>query len=193
MSVPYLNRQLFSDHWLRERLPQREDYALTPLGLAKLALWLRGLPVRCRGADGWSADETQQRIVAPCLALLGYDAGEWRSTHLTLWSQGAELLWRFAPLAPISDPAADAARGAPGHALLGVAPWGADLDARSPTASLAPRADGSARTQAPALHFLRLLATAHDDVEWGILTNGRCWRLYARGGATLEASYEVEL
>lgn len=140
MSVPYLNRQLFSDHWLRERLPQREDYALTPLGLAKLALWLRGLPARCQGADGWSADETQQRVVAPCLALLGYDAGEWRSARLTLWPQGAELLWRFAPLAPTGDlqasPAADAP---PRHALLGVAPWGADLDALTHCVPHAPR------------------------------------------------------
>lgn len=43
MSAPYLNRQLFSDHWLRERLPQRDDTSLMPLGLAKSALWLRGL------------------------------------------------------------------------------------------------------------------------------------------------------
>lgn len=67
----YSNRGLFSDHWLRERLPQRDEYALTPLGLAKLALWLRALPALEPEAAAWDARETLARVAAPCLALLG--------------------------------------------------------------------------------------------------------------------------
>ena len=193
MSVPYRNRQLFSDHWLRERLPLHEDYALTPLGLAKLALWLRALPTppteasTAVGASGaaWDARTTLERVVAPCLALLGYgqqgNPGEWSATQLTLWSSSADLLWRQIALAATSAAASDALTEAP-QTVLGVVPWNADLDAQ-PT--------GGARGQAPALLFLRRLAQS--QAQWGILTNGRRWRLYARGAEPLEACYEVDL
>ena len=36
----YTNRQLFSDHWLRERLPDRPEYALTPLALLYRLLFI---------------------------------------------------------------------------------------------------------------------------------------------------------
>ena len=179
MTAPYLNRQLFSDHWLRERLPQRDDFALAPLGLAKLALWARGLAAETDAAQHWSARETLERVVMPCLRLLGYStgAGAWMGAKVTLWSEQADMFWQRVPLAlPAS--------GAPPSTLIAVAPWGAELDARAPSAS-------SAQATAPALLFLRQLANA--EADWGILTNGRRWRLYDRGGDTLEASYEFDL
>ena len=185
MSVPYLNRQLFSDHWLRERLPLREEYALTPLALANVALWSRRLPALGAAANAWDARETLERVVAPGLALLGYADGEWLALRVTLWSHDADLLWRQGVVTATAAEAAEAPAGsspAP-QVLVGVASWATDLDT-------APQ-DGAQKAQTSALLFLRLLAKA--EATWGVLTNGRQWRLYYRDAETLEAAYEVDL
>ena len=193
MTAPYLNRQLFSDHWLRERLPLRDDFALTPLGLAKLALWTRELAAMTVAATTWSAQETLEQVVVPCLRLLGYQTGvgAWMSAQLTLWPEHGHMFWQRVPLAL-------PAIGAPPSTLIAVVPWGVELDARGSSlngaatnATNATNAERSAQAMAPALLFLRQLASS--EAEWGILTNGRRWRLYYRGGDLLEASYEVAL
>lgn len=127
--------------------------------------------------------ETLDHVIALYLALLGYGAGEWLSTHLTLWSQHADLLGSYAAVRPDAPTTQD---DTPGRTLIGVVAWGRDL-----VACVRPSADHLARAQALALLFLRHFAQF--QAEWGILTNGQRWRLYARGDATLEASYEVDL
>lgn len=181
MTVPYLNRQLFSDHWLRERLPQHDNFALTPLSLAKLALLVRGLATGTVAAKAWSAQETLEHVVAPCLALLGYPtgAGAWMTAQLTLWSDQAELFWQRVPLAATPS-------GSPQHALVGVVPWDTELDGHS-----SAQTRRSPSVAAPTLLFLRQLANG--EAAWGILTNGRRWRLCYRDSDTLEAAYEIDL
>ena len=102
-----------------------------------------------------------------------------------LWSSDDDLMWQLPRLA-LSDTDTSA-----GPALLvAVCPWQTPLDTAPGVAtSLVPRR--APQPQSPALRFLRLLTTS--NARWGVLTNGRLWRLYARAGDALEAYYEVDL
>lgn len=187
MTTLYTNRQLFSDHWLRERLPERVEFELVPLSLTRLALWSRSLDdLMPADVTHASTVETAERVVAPCLAAVGYTLGTWMTLRDGLWSSDDDLMWQL-PKPAQAEP--DVA--APSPLLVAVCPWQAPLDSPPGAASSDGAPRRVPRPQSPALRLLRLLTTS--DARWGVLTNGRLWRLYARSGDALEAYYEVDL
>lgn len=170
-------RWLFSHHFLADRVPEWQELADLPTD--RLYAELRGLWEReSRALVGANEGETEERLIRPVLRALGHSfqlfleipgTGKAPDYFLYASAEEREQAERLEPRARIERAAAvaDAKR------------FDLSLDRRS------PHGDPVAQIRDYMLLSQR---------TFGILTNGRVWRLYARESGLVERScHEVDL
>ncbi len=191
---------LFSDRYLARTLQRDPDWDadLTSIYETLRALWVRA---RSYGHD-WDAQKTETALVQPLFTALGWSSVPLSALDSKTTDSG--LTPKFHSHVLCRDPAACAAlcihqgslRSASGWALAlaQTAPWSGSLDAYLQPAShwwrLQEEPEGDRFS--PSYQMVRSLM--QHDVSWGILTNGRQWRLFTRRAKSLITGiYEVDL
>jgi hypothetical protein len=180
---PFVNRKLFSDHFLQERLPAWPEFAdAEPEALLHdlAELWNReraGLAVA-------NEAQTEERFIKPVLARLGFTftvqagistAAGHRQPDYALFLSDADRA------------AADLQEGAQRYRSAV-----AVCDAKRFDRPLDHRRVRGALSEDPVAQIIHYVAITRR--RWGILTNGRLWRLYAAEGDMVEgACLEVDL
>lgn len=179
---PFQNRALFSTHFLRKRLvewPEFRDLDALPLLNSLSALW-RSERDALTGAN---EAQTEARFIRPVLGHLGFAF----TVQAGLSTAGGRRQPDYALF--LSEEARRRADTATGRARYREAVAVAD-------AKRFERSLGGGRTGrdpddpvAQIVHYVTVTGC-----RWGILTNGRHWRLYAAEGDLIEAaSFEVDL
>lgn len=180
---PYVNRNLFSDHFLAERLPAWSEFAATDPGplLEDLgALWNR----ERGGLAAANEAQTEERFIKPVLERLGFSftvqagvptAAGHRQPDYALFVDDAERV------------GADARQGVDRYRSAV-----AVCDAKRFDRPLDRRRVAGALSEDPVAQIIHYIAVTRR--RWGVLTNGRLWRLYAAEGDLVEgACLEVDL
>lgn len=180
---------LFTTDYLKRGVRETTAFAELQPGIAALKLQVRALLEAVRNKDGLVEGQTEERIVKPLLDLLGWGG---------CWSVQERLGREDVPdylLYPDPETFARADGEAPGVryrnavALADAKAWRVDLDKRG---------SGVGPDEAPSGQILRYLRRAdtlsNGRVLWGVLTNGRVWRLYFQAAQDrLRDYFEVDL
>ncbi len=192
MTSPYNNQQLFSDHYLEEALPRREDWqALSGEAAAMMPRIAEILERYQRG--GKKEAQTEYRLVRPILELLGHTfevqpslkTSEGPKTPDYIFYRDNDALNENAPEKVLTDAQLRSRAFAVGDAKY----WDCPLD-HALKSSKEERQLLSNKNPTYQIAFYML----HSGLEWGILTNGRLWRLYQQATAhKLDHYYEVDL
>lgn len=180
---PIENGGLFSANFLTGRLPDWPEYA----GLECKELMGRIRAVWGREAASLErANEAQveEHLVQPILDLLGHS---WtpQAGYRTASGRGVPDYALF-----LNDEARRVAARLERNSLVRFADAVALVEAKEFERPFSTRRGGS-RNEDPHAQILRYLNETH--VPWGILTNGRTWRLYSYERATQGAYYGVDL
>jgi hypothetical protein len=188
VSATHNNHGLFSDHYLKHHLPELTGEALERARADQQALreiYEAGVPI----AEDADEQVCEQRILRPALARLGFEMDPQpilRTVESTFKPDYALFADREA-----LDEAVAAGRGEDGYfdnalAVGEAKRWGRDLGA--------PERDEDAaeKRQHPGAQIRRYLLDS--NVRWGILTNGKLWRIYERERSRAGFRYyEVDL
>jgi hypothetical protein len=164
------NRALFSDYYLKERLPEfpvwKEDPKPVYLKLREL---YRGAASRLGGKE---KKELFQDLVRPALEILGFDVRTANATQSTAVDPHFQLCSKEAKGSPL--------------AVCQVYPWDRSLDGKD------DRRDKETPEENPGAVVVSLLEK--QESSWVVVTNGRLWRLYAkRTHARATNYYEIDL
>ncbi|MHB9131551.1 MAG: Eco57I restriction-modification methylase domain-containing protein [Armatimonadota bacterium] len=182
------NRQLFSDHYLNEILPTQAGWrALTAQAATALAE-ITGIFNRFVPSE--NERQTEDNLVCPVLHALGHTFEVQAPLKTPDGTKVPDYVFYRddAALAAHKNLVLTDAVATDGAFAVGDAKyWNRPLD-------IAVRTKGadalSNKNPAFQIYFYML----HSGVEWGILTNGRLWRLYHRDSAhKLDVCYEVDL
>lgn len=176
VKVPYRNSRLFSRDFLAERLPGSADWKISPEELKSIRTRLRDLFAQALPTTSEAALE--EELIRPILSeILGF-------SYLVQPSRKIFKTHRQPDYALFPDEETkQAAKEFDGekklfaHALAvaDAKAWDVDLDAVGPASQM---------------HDYILLS----GVRWGVITNGRRWRLYHRDTVhELDTFYEVDL
>jgi hypothetical protein len=182
-------KSLFSAHYLRERLPDHAEWSADPMPAfaTLLALWQRA---RALGAT-WNEAQTEQEFVKPVLEALGWSY----IVQVKAQRRGGSLT--RPDYALFADPATkeqayphqgndDAFYGRT-TAIAEAKYWGRPLGATDQSGRNTWKAESN-----PSHQMVSYLVGTR--CPWGILTNGRTWRLYSREvSSTASEFYEVDL
>jgi type I restriction-modification system DNA methylase subunit len=180
---PYTNRKLFSDHFLEDILPTWPEFTVTDAHglLDDLAdLW----EAERTGLEHANEAQTEERFVKPVLQRLGFfftvQAGvPTASGH----RQPDYALFADDDARAAAAERSDADRFVGAVAVGDAKRFGRPLDRRR------VRGELSEDPVAQIIHYVAVTRT-----RWGILTNGRLWRLYGAEGDLIEgACLEVDL
>jgi type I restriction-modification system DNA methylase subunit len=174
---PYENRRLFADHFLTEVFPGWPEFQTAPADalLRDLAeLWTREAGTLRNANEA----QTEERFIKPVLERLGFAfnvqasldvAGRRRQPDYALFTDDA-----IRATAAVGEGAARY-RGA--VAVCDAKKFDRPLDSR--------RAEG-ALTEDPVAQIIHYVAVTR--CRWGVLTNGRMWRLYAAEGDLVDGA-----
>lgn len=174
---PYDNRRLFSDHFLRERLPQWPEFAAAdpaPLMRDLSKLW----DSERTGLATANEAQTEERFIKPVLVRLGFaftvqagvaTAGGHRQPDYALFTDDGQRA------AAAARHGVDRYRGA-----VGV------CDAKRFDRPLDRRRVRGVLSEDPVAQIIHYVAITRR--RWGILTNGRLWRLYGAEGDMVEGA-----
>jgi hypothetical protein len=137
--------------------------------------------------------QTEDRIVRPVLQALGWNGCYWVQERLEIRGR-ANVPDYLLFASPENSAAADQRRNAAERYPLAIAV----ADAKGWAVSLDRRGAGTGADEAPSGQILRYLSRAEvmsdRKIQWGILTNGRYWRLYHQGAKSrLEEYFEVDV
>jgi hypothetical protein len=190
------NRGLFSDHYLEERFPARDDVQALQEDADAAFEQVRARYRRVIGeADTWNEAQTEDHFVQPLLKdVLGWActvqprvqkqgrAGRPDYALFTSEARRAEAVDRAdgdeTELFAYADAVADAKY------------WGRPLDGPAPDPARDRNAD--LRRSNPSFQIIDYVTLT--GVDWGLLTNGARWRLYYEGAPSrLETYFEVNL
>ena len=177
------NRSLFPVHFLEDRLPEWPEYA--ELDTSDLFRVIADIWERERGLlPEFNEGQTEDRFIRPILGALGFEytarpdlsvAGRRREPDYALFLDKATRA--------DAEKSGGEARYANAVAVAEAKRFDRPLDRRRATGSL------SEDPVAQIIHYVSITR-----VPFGILTNGRIWRLYAEKGDLVEgAYYEVDL
>ena len=196
--VAFDNRGLFSDHYLDERFPERNDVQSRQLSGEADAAFEQVRTLYRRGveeAETWNEAQTEDNFIQPLLEdVLGWA----RKVQPRVQKQGRAGRPDYA-LFTSEERRAEAVARADGDetkmfdyadAVADAKYWGRPLDGPAPD----PARDGSAdmRRSNPSFQIIDYVTLT--GVEWGILTNGARWRLYYEGAPSrLETYFEANL
>jgi hypothetical protein len=181
-------KTLFSQHYLHNRLPDHPEWAEDPRpALRELrALWARA----AEHGETWNEAQTEAEFVRPALEVLGWSyivqASSRRAGQVTRpdYALFADAAARDAAYPLQGDDDAFYGRAlAVGEAKH----WGRRLSHKDSSGRDAWQAAGN-----PSHQMVSYLVGTR--APWGILTNGRVWRLYSREvSSTASQFYEVDL
>ncbi len=183
---------LFANDFLTESVGRLDEWrALDDARIERHEADLRSIFDHFPTAQRPNESQTEDDLIWPVLAHLGWTANL-RQQNLT--AQGTEdvpdglLFADKAAKTRANRTSEEWRRYAFGLAIVESKRWGRPLDGR---------ADRRAST-APSTQMLRYLRRVDDlttgRCRWGILTNGRCWRLYYAGARSVaEQFFEVDL
>ena len=189
-AAPHNNHQLFSDHYLNYTLPHRADWA---------ALREAAGPVRDKIAalfqDYAPSDneaQTEDDFIKPVLKALGHDFEVQPALRTPDGTKKPDyVFYRDLPARnankrkTLTDALPQQGCFAVGDAKYWQRPLDVTLKDKAKSADLFTN-----KTPGYQIAFY----IQHSGVEWGILTNGRLWRLYHRDTAhKLDRFYEVDL
>ncbi|MBI3948401.1 MAG: N-6 DNA methylase [Armatimonadetes bacterium] len=183
---PHNNQGLLADHYLDEVLPWRDGW---------LALAEESRPILAQIAGLFAAftpssveAQTEQDLVRPILHLLGHTFEVQPALQVPGGLRRPDyVFYRDAPaLATQKNRTLTDALPSQGGIAVGDAKhWGRTLDAATTGADAF-----SSKSPSWQIWFYML----HSGVEWGILTDGKRWRLYHKESAhKLDCFYEVDL
>src|SRR5438552_3709113 len=187
------NRSLFSDHYLKKRLPeeiiewlQTDQEGFESDALTEASSTFRRLYA---GANktfaGKSKSELRQLLFEPVLELLGF---AWDMPHKIIKRDNQDE--RRSPDYSLTMKDADESP----LAICLVYPWERNLDdyLDSDEDSSASSFDPMVANENPSAVVVSLLE--QEQVNWAILTNGRFWRLYStRARSRATNYYEIDL
>ncbi len=181
-------KTLFSRHYLQTRLPDHPEWAEDPQPAFEAihTRWQRALQF----GDSWNEAQTEDDFVKPVLRILG-----WSYIVQTKSQKGGQITRPdYAFFA--DDAARDAAYAyqedddafySRALAIAEAKYWGRPLSQKDNSGRNTWKAESN-----PSHQMVSYLAGAR--VPWGILTNGRTWRLYSREvSSTASEFYEVDL
>ncbi len=185
---PHRNQQLFSDHYLNVILPGREDWRM--LGIEAEQVFYDLQKIYAGYTPSEKEAQTEDELVKPVLKRLGHsfevqasletpdgtkvpDYIFYRDQHAVVSSKGKKL----------NETLLHGRAFAVGDAKY----WDRPLDI-----SLKHVSGDSFTTKNPSYQISFYMQ--HSGLDWGILTNGRLWRLYHKDTAhKLDRFYEVNL
>lgn len=181
-------KTLFSQHYLETRLPGHPEWADDPRHLLEeiRVLWRKA---RVYGAR-WNEAQTEAEFVRPVLDLLG-----WSYTVQTKATYGGRVTRPDYALFDSSTAKAEANRYlgqdhpfySRVRAIAEAKYWGRPLSQKDTS-----ERNTWKRESNPSYQMVSYLVGTR--VPWGILTNGRTWRLYSREvSSTASEFYEVDL
>ena len=192
--TPHHNQQLFSDHYLDVTLPQREDWlALADAPETREALRaITAIFKKYKPSEGEKEAQTEERWVKPVLKALGHvfevqpslaTPGRAQTPDYVFY-RDIDALEENKGRTLNEEMLADKA-----YAVGDAKSWERPLDR-------APRTDGKDRdllsNKNPSYQIAFYMQQS--GLDWGILTNGRHWRLYHSSNAhRLDHYYEVDL
>ena len=181
--LPYRNEGLFTDHYLRHVMPQRPR-VWDLRGMSEVAAYLRAMWAEQRGlVEGYNETQLEERFIRPVLRALGHawDPGPPTRTHTPDYALFGSERGRAA--AQPADGREEYWRAA--AAVAEVKAWDRKLDR--------PLSGGRGWDFAnPTFQIYYYLAET--GCRWGILTNGRLWRLVPGvPKPDMQAYYEVDL
>lgn len=186
--APHNNQSLFSEHFLNEVLPERPQWKLLEAEARSTMERVSELLGKFNRASNES--QTERNLVIPVLELLGHTF-EVQASLAT--PQGAMtpdyVLYRDAKACEDNKGKTlnDELPHQGGIAIGDAKRWGRSLDAAVKTQG---RDAFSNKNPSYQISFYML----HSAVSWGILTNGRQWRIYHKDTARkLDHFYEVDL
>jgi len=182
-------KSLFSQHYLQARLPEHGEWGADPRPVFET---VRALWERARALGGsWNEAQTEQEFVKPVLDALGWSY----IVQVKAQRRGGSLT--RPDYALFSDPAAQAqayphqgdddAFYGRAAAIAEAKYWGRPLSATDAGGRNTWKAESN-----PSHQMVSYLVGTR--CPWGILTNGRAWRLYSREvSSTASEFYEVDL
>lgn len=181
-------KSLFSLHYLATRLPAQPEWQedAQPALAAVAALWQKAAAL---GAN-WNEAQTEDEFVRPVLELLGWHfvvqaksvkQGRINRPDYALFAAAAT---RDAAYAHQGD---DAAFYGPALAIAEAKHWGRSLSKQEASGRDTWKKDNN-----PSYQMVAYLVGTR--CPWGILTNGRVWRLYSRDVSSTASEYfEIDL
>lgn len=185
---PYVNSNLFSSHYLDERLSEREEWDCDEEAEAALEELQSLYDLEGDLVDGYSEDPLIDNWIDEVLEILGFGT----QVEVTLPDGGGyvdELLFEnemerrdAANVYSHTKETTELFDG--GIGLLEAKQWDADFTTRF--AETRPYRNASHQIK----HYLE---NTSESIQWGILTNGRKWRLYGTKDYETQTYYEIDL
>jgi len=186
--APYRNQQLFSDYYLANTLPQRADWQALAVQAQPVMAKIAAIFKKYKPSE--NEPQTEDGFVKPVLQALGH------TFEIQAPLATAEGTKKPDYIFYLDEDALNANKGKrlDDHLLQGRAfavgdakYWDRPLDITSKKTGSDPFSNKNPSYQ---IAFYM----QHSGLEWGILTNGRLWRLYHRATAhKLDHFYEVDL
>ena len=162
------NRNLFSDYFLKHRLPRKDLFPVFHRDVRPARREVSDALKKTGDTRNLTADELEDKLVKPLMAALGFEA----------------------PKAARGQDAADyllegKKDSASATVALLVYPWDRSLDRKDDR-------DPDRPEDVPGIRVVKALE--HHGVSWAILTNGKDWRLYCAAAHSRASNYyEVDL
>ncbi|MCK4342439.1 MAG: Eco57I restriction-modification methylase domain-containing protein [Phycisphaerae bacterium] len=162
------NRNLFSDYFLKNRLPRKDLFPVFHQDVRPARRELSEVFNRADDTRNLKTDELEDKFVKPLAAALGFE------TPKRVRGQDA------------ADYLLEAKKNsASANVALLVYPWDRSLDRKDDR-------DQDRPEDVPGIRVVRALE--HHGVSWAILTNGKDWRLYCAAAHSRASNYyEVDL
>jgi len=186
--APYRNQQLFSDYYLANTLPQRADWQALAAQAQPVMAKIAAVFKKYKPSE--NEPQTEDGFVKPVLQALGH------TFEIQAPLATAEGTKKPDYIFYLDEDALNANKGRrlDDHLLQGRAfavgdakYWDRPLDITSKKIGSDPFSNKNPSYQIT--YYMQ-----HSGLEWGILTNGRLWRLYHRATAhKLDHFYEVDL
>jgi Eco57I restriction-modification methylase/N-6 DNA Methylase len=180
---PFRNQRLFSDHFLLERLPEWPEFAA--LDPTELFNRLRELwQLEATGLQGANEAQTEERWIQPVLKTLGFVYTVQAGVPVGLNRRQPDYaLFLSDPDRQVADSLDGLARYERAAAVADAKRFDRPLDRRAAVDTL---------SEDPVAQIINYLSITRRP--WGILTNGRLWRLYSAEADLISgACYEVDL
>ena len=164
------NRALFSDYYLKERLPEFPVWTEDPKPVyLKLRELYQGAASRFGGKE---KKQLHQDLVRPVLEVLGFDMSSGNGARSTSVEPHFRLFAKATKESAL--------------AICQVYPWDRSLDGKD------DRRDSETADENPGAVVVSLLEKG--ESSWVVVTNGRLWRLYSkRTHARASNYYEIDL